>query len=115
VHPIRDQQQCGSCWAFAASEAFSDRACIASKGAVNIIFSPENLVQCENDNMGCNGGYLDRVWKYLERSGIVSDDCQKYTSGSGKTESCKSSCDNPDVEYKLIKCQSGSVVEAVNS
>jgi len=30
VHPIRDQQHCGSCWAFAASEALSDRFCIAS-------------------------------------------------------------------------------------
>lgn len=32
VHPIRDQAQCGSCWAFAATEAFSDRVCIASNG-----------------------------------------------------------------------------------
>ena len=114
VHPIRDQQQCGSCWAFAASEAFSDRACIASKGAVNVIFSPENLVQCESDNMGCNGGYLDRAWKYLESSGIVSDECQKYTSGAGKTEACKSTCDDPSVEYKVFKCEHGSLVEAVN-
>lgn len=30
VHAIRDQQKCGSCWAFAASETLSDRFCIAS-------------------------------------------------------------------------------------
>ena len=40
VHPIRDQQHCGSCWAFAATEALSDRFCIASEGAIDVVLSP---------------------------------------------------------------------------
>ncbi len=44
IHPIRDQKSCGSCWAFAASEVLSDRLCIASNGAVNVVLSPQNLV-----------------------------------------------------------------------
>jgi cathepsin B len=47
IHAIRDQQQCGSCWAFAASEAFSDRLCIESKGEINVIISPEDMVSCD--------------------------------------------------------------------
>jgi len=35
VHAIRNQGQCGSCWAFAGSEVLSDRFCIATKGEVN--------------------------------------------------------------------------------
>ncbi len=40
INPIRNQQQCGSCWAFGSSEAFSDRACIKSSGAVRTVYSP---------------------------------------------------------------------------
>jgi cathepsin B len=83
VHDIRDQAQCGSCWAFGASEALSDRFCIASKGSVNVVLSPEDLVECNSTNMGCDGGYLGMAWRYLQNTGIVSDACDPYVSGGG--------------------------------
>jgi cathepsin B len=89
IHPIRDQQRCGSCWAFAASEVLSDRFCIASEGKVNVVLSPQDMVSCDKQDLGCNGGYLDRSWNYLKNNGIVSDECYPYTSGSGVTGTCK--------------------------
>ncbi len=59
IHPIRDQQQCGSCWAFGATEALSDRFCINGK---DVILAPQDPVSCDTNNYGCDGGYLNYVW-----------------------------------------------------
>ena len=59
IHPIRDQQQCGSCWAFGSSEALSDRFCKAGK---NVILSPQDSVSCDYNNYGCDGGYINLAW-----------------------------------------------------
>ena len=109
VHPIRDQKQCGSCWAFGASEALSDRFCIASKGAVNVILSPEDMVSCDRNDFGCEGGYINKAWDYLTATGVVADSCFPYTAGSGKAPACAAKCTN-GAAFKKYKCKSGSVV-----
>jgi len=113
VHPIRDQQQCGSCWAFGATEALSDRFAIASNGKVDVILSPEDLVACDSTNMGCNGGNLAFAWRYLTNTGAVTDKCFPYTSGDGSTPHClHGKCNAITEKYVKYQCKSGSVVEA---
>ncbi len=43
IQEIRDQGSCGSCWAFAAVEAISDRICIASNSQIIAHISAQNL------------------------------------------------------------------------
>ncbi|KAH8046306.1 transferase [Aureococcus anophagefferens] len=64
VQPIRDQQQCGSCWAFSAAEVLSDRNAIQHNKAEPVL-SPEDLVSCDRVDQGCNGGNLGTAWTYL--------------------------------------------------
>jgi cathepsin B len=111
VHPIRDQQSCGSCWAFAGSETLSDRFCIASKGAIDVVLSPEDLVACNTMNQGCNGGILALEWKYMENYGIVTDSCFAYSSGKGVVPTCASKCEDGS-EFMKYKCVKGSTVKA---
>ena len=92
IHDIRNQEHCGSCWAFAASEAFSDRVCIASQSKISDVYSPENLFECDKGDYGCDGGMLSTVWKYLESDGIVTDECLPYVSGEGKVPQCSIAC-----------------------
>jgi cathepsin B len=113
VHPVRDQQQCGSCWAFSASEVLSDRFCINSKGSVDVVLSPQTLVSCDTSNMGCDGGYLNKAWQFLVSNGITSDSCEPYTSGGGDSGTCPTKCaDNTALKY--YKASSFTKVPSAN-
>lgn len=112
IHEIRDQAKCGSCWAFAASETLSDRFCIASKGEVNLVLSPQDMVSCDHWNRACNGGILSWAWSYLTKQGISSEECTPYVSKDGKVPACPAKCADGKTTIKKYKCVGGSVVEA---
>lgn len=91
VHPVRDQGHCGSCWAHAASEVFSDRACIQSNGKIDMVFSPQQLVNCDYLEMGCSGGFLTTPFIYYSLIGAQDESCfGEYKSGEtgGRTSFC---------------------------
>lgn len=112
---IRDQSNCGSCWAFGAAEALSDRHCIVF--GQDIRLSTENLLSCcAACGNGCQGGYPHSAMDYYVHTGLVTGDlfgttswCQAYTfppcahhvtsdvypacSGESQTPKCIKSCD----------------------
>jgi len=70
---IRDQSNCGSCWAFGSTEAFNDRYCIAT-GKLDV-FSPEDTNACCSGlqcsfSAGCNGGQPAGAWKWFTETGV---------------------------------------------
>lgn len=79
INMIRDQAECGSCWAFGATEAFTDRYCIASGQHQNPIFAPYYMVTCDQNDNGCEGGSLGSAWSFIENSGLPLESCQPYT------------------------------------
>jgi len=115
IHPVRNQMQCGSCWAFAASEALSDRLAIATAGQTDHVLSPEAMVECDTTDMGCQGGYLQHAWAYLQAQGIPTEDCMPYTSGTGEVEACPAQCtdgSNPTM-YKTTDAFQLATVEDI--
>lgn len=95
IHPIRDQQRCGSCWAFSASEVLSDRVAIAAN-TPSAVLSPEDMVSCDSSDMGCSGGTLPTAWEYLTSTGIVSDKCLPYEAGNGSAPKCPKKCEDSE-------------------
>jgi len=128
ISEIRDQGSCGSCWAFGAVEAMSDRVCIHSKAKVHFYFSADDLVSCCHIcGFGCNGGFPGAAWSYWTRKGIVSGGpygstqgcrpyeippCEHHVNGTrppcdgehGKTPSCQHQCQTSyNVSYSSDK------------
>jgi len=91
VLPILNQAQCGSCWAFGATEALATRLCIATNGATFVTLSPQYLVNCDtaNGNMGCNGGYPDYAWQFMKSNGVPTMTCVPYL---GVDAACSKTC-----------------------
>jgi hypothetical protein len=89
--PIRDQGQCGSCWAFAAADSLSDRVCVRS-GKVTPL-SPQDMLNCELLNLGCTLGSLPgAAWKFLEKKGVATEACVPYRSFDPRKEKCDKTC-----------------------
>jgi C1A family cysteine protease len=96
VTPVKDQQQCGSCWAFSATEAIESAWLMA--GNSQQILSPQQIVSCDKKDLGCNGGDTPTAYKYVQQAGgMVTAKKYPYTSGKGKNGRCLRNKLNPKV------------------
>jgi cathepsin B len=121
VSEVRDQAACGSCWAFGAVEAMTDRTCIASNGSNTVHLSAEDMLSCcDSCGMGCEGGYPSAAWDYWVQTGLVSGgnygggDCYPYKIPGcdhhvkGKLPPCGDIVDTPDCQNA---CDSSSKLD----
>merc|ERR1712241_1561991 len=113
IHPIRDQQRCGSCWAFSASEVLSDRVAIV-QGSPSPVLSAEDMVSCDRSDHGCRGGELSTAWNYLTSTGIVTDSCFPYTAGGGDAPSCITECVDSESFVRTRATGSYAINGAIN-
>jgi len=106
--PPMNQENCGSCWAFASTGMLSDRFNIQSCGMMNVVLSPTKLILCdfvgkeleldhpEDDitkvseintkalyNSACYGNSLVDACRYLYEIGTPTDSCLPYSSKLG--------------------------------
>ena len=82
----------------------SDRFCIASYDYYNTVFSPQDFISCDKNNLGCNGGDLNTAMAYLENKGLVTEKCLPYTSGEeGVVPECPKTCKG-GLKWTKYKC-----------
>ncbi|CAF0720018.1 unnamed protein product [Brachionus calyciflorus] len=117
VTPVKDQGMCGSCWAFSANAALEGQ--IFKKNGKLVDLSEQNLVDCSknDENMGCNGGYMESAYKYIiNNDGIESTQTYPY---EGKDAQCRFKSDRVGAKMSnIVRLPSGNetaLTEAVEN
>ncbi|XP_019234964.1 PREDICTED: oryzain beta chain-like [Nicotiana attenuata] len=82
VTDVKNQGNCGSCWAFSACGSMEGINAIATGELINL--SEQELVSCDSSNSGCDGGLMDYAFEWvINNGGIDSASDYPYTASQG--------------------------------
>merc|ERR1711920_216291 len=92
VNPVKNQEQCGSCWAFATVANIEGTAFVATKKLVSL--SEQELVDCDaaTGDEGCSGGLPSNAFKDVieNKIGLETESAYPYTAQNGKCQASSS-------------------------
>ncbi|MHB8080347.1 MAG: C1 family peptidase, partial [Candidatus Krumholzibacteriia bacterium] len=80
VTPVKDQGQCGACWAFAALGVVESFVKIYYGPELDL--SEEQIIACNQYGAGCDGGWADAVYSVVNDYGAVHEHCSRYSEGT---------------------------------
>jgi len=109
--PVKDQQQCGSCWAFSVTENFESMTWLKTKKGPVPVLGPQQLVDCDPQSQGCGGGWTYWAFEYLlSVGGQESEADYPYTAQDGTCafDATKIAAKISNYTFATNPCESGS-------
>ncbi|XP_058095662.1 ervatamin-B-like [Magnolia sinica] len=90
VTPVKDQRDCACCWAFSTVAAIEGITKLKT-GKLHSL-SVQELVDCNTENYGCNGGYLHIAFNFIKRNrGLTAETNYPYKGVKGSCNTKKAS------------------------
>jgi cathepsin F len=111
--PVKDQQQCGSCWAFSTTENFESMWYLKHKKTIKTppVLGPQQLVDCDPQSQGCGGGWTYWAFEYLMTAGgqeLESDYPYQAVNGNCQFDASKIAARLLNYTFATVPCESGS-------
>lgn len=89
VTGVKNQGDCGSCWAFSTTGGIEGQWFLAGNTLTTL--SEQELVSCDTIDAACNGGLMDNAFTWLlqaHNGSIVTEASYPYASGTGQVPAC---------------------------
>ena len=87
VSSVKNQGECGGCWAFSSVGAVESAWAIKHNTLYNL--SEQELIDCSSENHGCEGGSMDLAFQYIIENGLCSNLSYPYTA---QDQQCQNNC-----------------------
>jgi cathepsin L len=116
VSPVKNQGGCGSCWAFAATEAM-ETSVAQTTGHLPVALSTQNVVSCAlnphhcGGTGGCGGATAEIAFDYVAQKGISSEAAYPYRAQTG---TCKEIAKVAKID-KFVKLAENNYTELINT